>query len=82
MIVSDARSVDLPGLTSYIGLQDLLARMLQARTQQSSEPIGRRMFEQKRGDTPKTPSADLWRWGCERYMWVRCVCKVVQDHQV
>jgi hypothetical protein len=56
------------GITSYIGLQDLLARMLQVRIQQSHEPIGQTAFEQRRGIEPESRSADLWRWGCERYM--------------
>jgi hypothetical protein len=56
------------GITSYIGLQDLLTRMLQVRIQQSLEPIGQNAFKQRRGIEPESRGADLWRWGCERYM--------------
>lgn len=56
------------GITSYVGLQDLLTRMLQVRIQQSLEPIGQNAFKQRRGIEPESRGADLWRWGCERYM--------------
>jgi hypothetical protein len=42
--------------------------MLQIRIQQSLEPIGQKAFKQRRGIEPESRSAELWRWGCERYM--------------
>jgi hypothetical protein len=41
------------GITSYIGLHDLLARMLQVRILQSHEPIGQKAFPPRRESSPR-----------------------------
>lgn len=61
------------GVTSYLGIQDLVSRMLETKRSHASDPQDDRPFSGGPGETPVLHSNNVWRWGVDRYMCVQSV---------
>lgn len=56
------------GMTSYLGIQDLISRMFQTKIMHSASRYQDKPFLRSRGEPPVAREINLWRWGCDVYM--------------
>jgi hypothetical protein len=59
---------ELLGVTSYLGLQDLVSRMLQTKLAYTPTYFENRQSAQVFPEQANFDRNDLWRWGCNVYM--------------
>lgn len=64
---SPASNLQYWGPTSYLAMQDVLARMLYTKASRRLDKHAL-PFIKTRGEPPAVPETSPWRWGCERYI--------------
>ncbi|KAG7528034.1 hypothetical protein FFLO_06454 [Filobasidium floriforme] len=64
----DVRYMEYWGVTSYLGIQDLVSRMLETKRSHASDPQDDRPFSGGPSESPELHSNNVWRWGVDRYI--------------